>query len=323
MKKILIAGIMLMATPFVSFAQTAATGTISTATTTVTTTVIDPGLVPGDFFYFLDRWGEALNTTFTFNKEKKAKLHLEYAKERVAEMKDVLSKPNAKLEDVASAKENFDAQIADAASLVRSEKEKGADVANLARELDDELDATHGELKDIFKEHKDKSARAEEEIRAKLASLPADAPQVQGLTQALESITKEKGDAVKEEGDLDLNLMDEQATFEEVMGKELSAQKHVEQAMRLRGILEGLAGQAPSHEAEQLMKQAQEAMLHGDFDAAKRMSKEAEKGLEKAKDATKSDISGTNETGDISTENIDNLEQNIKESEKKIEDLPR
>ncbi|MBI5798664.1 MAG: hypothetical protein HZB10_01915 [Candidatus Yonathbacteria bacterium] len=331
MKKIFIAGALLMSIPFVSFAQTTATGTVDTATTTLT----DPGLVPGDFFYFLDRWSEGLNLAFTFNKEKKARKHLEYAKERVAEMKDVLKKPNAKIENVTSAKENFGSQIADAASLVKSEKDKGSDVANLARELDNELDVSRDDLKDIFKEHKDKSSRAEKEIRAKLSALTPTDPQVQGLTQALEAITKEKGDAMKEDGDIDTDLMDEQALFEEVMGKKISAQKHMEQTMRLRDRMGQDMPADFSVSSEKLMKQAQEAMKRGDFESARRMSKEAEQSLEKVREMR--DVleggpfdggaqmmrDGADTTEIVGELNVDDLEQELQKGERMMDELVR
>lgn len=315
MKKILITGVMLMSTPFVLLAQTTTTGTIDTPAVT-TTTIAEPGFVPGDFFYFIDRWTEAFNMTITFNKEKKARKHLEYAKERVAEMGEVLKDPKATIDDVADAKADFDERVTEAAALVKEEKDKGADIADLAREIDDELDDSINELRDIFNDHKDRSSRAEEEIRAKLSVLLPTDPQVQGLTQALESITKEKNNAMKEEDDLDIDLGDEQELLEELMGEELSAQKHLEQAMRLRTRLEGVAEQTPSQASEQLMRQAQEAILRGDFDAARRISDEVEKGIDVIKETIKDDVSE-----DISTEDVDSLEQNIEESERMIENI--
>lgn len=329
MKKLFLAGIMLLAAPFATFAQTAATGTTTVPVTA--TTIADPGLVPGDFFYFLDRWSEVINTALTFNKEKKARLHLEYAKERVAEVKEVLKNPQAKLADITSAKENFDTQITDAATLVKGEKEKGADVAGLARELDDELDLSRTELKDAFKEHQNNTGRAEAEIRAKIDALTAggtatstNVSALQGLTQALESITKEKGDAVKEEEGVDASVSDEQATFEEVMGAKMAAEKHLEQAARLRAHLEEVSGKVPEQASEQLMKQAQEAMRRGDFDAAKRMSKDAEHGLENAEiNATTNSgtMMSSQESGNIDTGHLDNLERGIKESERMMQGL--
>lgn len=349
MKKLLFAGIMLALAPFVSFAQTTATGTTPVPETAVTATpaTIAPGLVPGDFFYFFDNWGENLRLTFTFNKESKAKLHLQYAKERVAEMKDVLKKPDAKLADIEDAKKNFDAQIADAATLVKSEKDNGADVAGLARELDDELDQSRTELKDVFHGHQDNADRAEVEIRAKIDAITASgmasstgANELQGLTQALESITKEKGDANKEENDLDTNLSDEQALFEEIMGPQMSAEKHMEQAARFRDQLQAMAGQVPEQASAQLMKQAQEAMKRGDFETAKRMSKDAEHRLEKAREMrdgfgfddgmpamgmpnASGTMMNTANGVDVGASHLDDLESGIKEGERMMEGLNR
>lgn len=328
MKKLLIAGAVLMFVPFASFAQTATTTVVPE---TAVTTITNPGLLPGDFFYFLDRWSEALNLALTFNKENKARKHLEFAKERIAEMGKVLENPSAKLEDVKSVKDNFDAQVADAVALVKSEKDSGADVADLARELDDELDASKSELKDILHGHQNDKSRAEAEIRAKLASLSPTDPQVQGLTQALESITKEKGDAMKEEDGLDGDFMDEQALFEEVMGKEMSAEKHMEQALRLRDrIGQGLSEEL-STSSEKLMKDAQAAIKRGDFESANRMSQQAQSALEKVREMRRDINIGApvidgmmdSGAGDVGESNVNGLENEINKGENMMNDLIR
>lgn len=330
-----------MSAPLVSFAQTEA----ATVPATETTVAAKPGLLPGDFFYFLDRWSEALNLAITFNKENKARKHIEYAKERVAEMSEVLKRPGAKIEDVTSVKESFDTQIADAAALVKAEKDKGADVAGLAREIDDELDLSRTDLKDIFKEHKNEAFRAEEVLRAKLESLSPTDPQVQGLTEALQSITKEKENAMKEEDGLDADFMDEQALFEEVMGKEMSAAKHMDQAMQLRDrdrMEQGLPAIFATS-SEGFMKGARDAMKRGDFESAKRMSKEAERALEKAREM-RGDIKmgmpimppsqgmpiykGTMDldnqaAGDMVGGQLDDFERNMNDSERMMEGLGR
>ena len=48
------------------------------------------GLTPESSFYFLDRWGEALQRFFTFNPESKARLEITFAAERIAEIKVIL-----------------------------------------------------------------------------------------------------------------------------------------------------------------------------------------------------------------------------------------
>lgn len=320
MKKILIACTMLLVMPLTSFAQTeASTSAQATATATVGATIANPGLTPGDFLYFLDRWSEAWSLAFTVNKEKKAHKNLEYAKERVAEMNAVLKKAEGKLENIARAKENFDEHIARAADIAKKEKDKGKDVANLARELDDELDDVRDELKNVLKEHKDSASHAEEVIRAKLASLSPTDPQFKGLTQALESIMKEKDDAGEKEDDVDTDLEDEMKTFEELMGKELAAQKHLERAMRLRDRIEQDFPGGLASSSVKLMRDAEAAMNRGDFESAKRMSEQAKEALEKVREISRDE----NDDMTIDESHIDDLEEEIKNSERVIEDLDR
>lgn len=207
MKKILFVTMVLAFTPVTMLAQSAA-GSSAAATTTppaAITTVAEPGLLPGNFFYFLDRWGEALNTFFTFNQEKKARMHLEYAKERVAEIKAVLKDPVAKVSSVAEVKQNFDQQMSDAAAIIKQEKAKNVNVSSLEREYEDDLNSTESELTTVFDIHKDQVSRAENEIRSKLEALGATStPQAQGLEKALEAIIKEKRDLGQEDGEGDI-----------------------------------------------------------------------------------------------------------------------
>lgn len=352
MKKILLTTIMLLSAPFVSFAQATTTNTVVTpvSTTSVTTAIADPGLVPGDFFYFLDRWSEVINTALTFNKEKKARLHLEYAKERVAEIKEVLKKPDAKLQDVASAKDNFDAQIADATNIVKSEKEKGIDVASLASDLGVELDKSSIEIKDVLREHKNNAIHAENEIRAKIQSVSdTDPAQVQELTKELEAATKEKSDTATEEDGLNVDILDKQSVFDQVMGTELSAKKHVEEAVRLGAQVEEKSGQFSQEESTQIMKQtrqAQEAIKRGDFETASRISEEAVRKIEDIKtmryDAEASAIvsgsaslpatnmssstpsrANVESNNSVDVQHIDTLEKGIKKSEREVEGIEK
>ncbi|OIO30750.1 hypothetical protein AUJ77_01840 [Candidatus Nomurabacteria bacterium CG1_02_43_90] len=300
MKKLFIFGAILLSAPFVSFAQVTATGTAavnvtattSVATTTVavsasTTVAVDPGLVPGDFFYPLSLFGEKVNLFFTFNPEKKARLHLEYAKERVAEIKEVLKNPNAKIQDVATAKDNFASQISGASTIVKSEKEKGVDVAGLASDLSVEIDDSSVEIKDVLHAHQNSIVQAENEIRAQIEAVASSNPaKVQELTKKLGEITKEKNDTTKEEGDTNANISDQQGVLEQVMGAELSAKKHVEEAIHLNEQLGEMKGQVSEKQVEQIKKQteqAKEAMQKGNFEEANRISNEATQKVEEIK----------------------------------------
>ena len=53
-------------------------------------TLPSAGLTPESSFYFLDKFGEALRSFFTFNPEGKALLEITFASERVAEIKVIL-----------------------------------------------------------------------------------------------------------------------------------------------------------------------------------------------------------------------------------------
>lgn len=333
MKKLLAVGILFAVVPFLTYAQVSTVGT-STSVTSATTNIADPGLIPGDFFYFLDRWTEVLNTTLTFNKEKKARKHLEYAKERVAEISEVLKNPSAKLDDIESTKDDFDSEIADAVELVESlsagEVAGTSDILeDLASELNEDLDIASEALKDIFREHKNKSSHAEEELRAKLASLLPTDPQVQGLTQALESLTKEKNDADKEKNDLDIDFDDEQEFFEKIMGKEMSAQKQIDEAMRVKAEVEALAGQIPADvvaSSVALLNQAKLAEERGDFEMAKKLSKEAKKALEQAREMGDDNDDFEDDEDEISGSkdiDVDSLDEEIKKSEAILDGLNR
>lgn len=284
MKKFLIIGVLFAVFPFVTYAQTTGT-TIVPASSTVTT--VSPGLLPGDFFYFLDNWGEAIRTFFTFNIEAKARLDLEYARERAAEIKQVLSDPRRKLEDIVGAQANFDQHIADAAAIVKDEKAAGTDVSELAKELDDELDFSHNDIKDALITHENLTSTGEVELRAKIEALPAGDPQIEGLTNALEQITKEKEGAQNESSDLENKVLDQQAVFEDAMGPKISAEKHLEQVMRLREWMGKQEGGLPgsfSSSTDQLLKQAEEALKQGDFETAKNLSEEAKHNAEKSRE---------------------------------------
>ncbi len=52
-------------------------------------TLIDAGLIPGDFFYGFDRFFENVSLFFTFNNEKKVEKYSRYAEERLAELNKI------------------------------------------------------------------------------------------------------------------------------------------------------------------------------------------------------------------------------------------
>lgn len=114
--------------PFLAFAQEAPV------------TKASAGLTPESTFYFLDRLGENLQEFFTFNKEAKARLQIEFANERIAEIKILVETKGPETKGIEKAKTLLIGNVAHAAEIVQEVKSSGKEVATLAKELDDEFD---------------------------------------------------------------------------------------------------------------------------------------------------------------------------------------
>src|SRR3989344_3595565 len=61
------------------------------------------GLTPESTFYFLDTLGEFLQEFFSFNPEAKAKLQIEFAGERIAEIKTMVEEKGLETKGIAIA----------------------------------------------------------------------------------------------------------------------------------------------------------------------------------------------------------------------------
>ncbi|MEK7075516.1 MAG: DUF5667 domain-containing protein, partial [Patescibacteria group bacterium] len=111
MKKIFVSSIFALVTLFATV-----TGTAFAQNTQVT--LPSAGLTPASPFYFLDRLGENLRQFFTFNPEAKAKLQIEFAGERIAEIKIMVEKKGVNAKGLAIAESLLKANVAYAAEIV-------------------------------------------------------------------------------------------------------------------------------------------------------------------------------------------------------------
>ncbi len=93
------------------------------------------GLLPDNPFYFLKTIKEKIQLFLTFNKEGQAKLHLDYAKTRLAEAKKLIEKN--KTEELNSTLEYFNSELANFES---STKGIGKNVSALVKESEDVLE---------------------------------------------------------------------------------------------------------------------------------------------------------------------------------------
>jgi hypothetical protein len=72
----------------------------------------EPGLTPDSPFYFLDKWGKDIGMFFAFSSEAKARKALEYAEERLAEVRAMAAKNRVReMEQAANDYEGFMATV--------------------------------------------------------------------------------------------------------------------------------------------------------------------------------------------------------------------
>jgi len=111
------------------------------------------GLTPESPFYFLDRLSEFLRELFTFSPEAKVKLKIEFAKERIAEIKVMLEDEDTNTDDVDEAQSLLVEDMQDAQDIANEEEIEDESLNTL---LDDEIDDNDNneDVKQTFKEAK-------------------------------------------------------------------------------------------------------------------------------------------------------------------------
>lgn len=286
MKQLLLIGAIAVSMPFMALAQTTTPAT--TTPTVPAVTLPDPGLVPGDFFYFLDRWGEGINSFFTFNPESKARLALKHAEERASEVHAVLKKKGADAPEVAQARQDFESEMNLAATIVADQKAKGTDVSLFAKDINDEFDLSKDMLKEAYRGYHDSLHEAEKGLREKLkeATQAGDMAAIQSIQAEIQSMLDEQATVKDEEGSVDVGFDVEKQHLDEAMGDQQSAESHIANAEReYQALVEhAKAGgitldQTAVASYQQLIASAKEAFAAGDFETAKENAKEAKNAL--------------------------------------------
>lgn len=286
MKKILIASMMLISVPFIGFAQ-------SNATTTTAPAVVleDPGFIPGDFFYFLDRWTESMNYFLTFKPESKALLALDHARERASEVKSVLKERGAQSSEAAQAKQDFADELKLASTIVADQKSQGKDVSAFIKEIDDEFEMSKDMLKEAYHGHRDELKSQEKDLQNKLkdAIKAGDTAMQASIEAEIKAISQDASAVLDEEDSVEDDFDVEKGHIEEAMGDKTSAESHIANAERTYDMLvkdaqaSGLPlNQIAVQEYTKLIADAKTAFAAGNFETAKKDAKEANKTLHEA-----------------------------------------
>lgn len=97
---------------------------------------VAPGLTPKSLLYFFDGVGEWFVLQLTFDKIKKAEKKLEYASERLAELKKIEEDGSVDKNDVEKIKDKYQKLSDDVSGDVDSLKNSGKDVAELVKKIE-------------------------------------------------------------------------------------------------------------------------------------------------------------------------------------------
>lgn len=257
-------------------------------------TLPSAGLTPESPFYFLDKFGEVLQEFFTFNPEGKARLQITFAAERVAEIKIILETKGVQTKGLEIAQSRLQAHLANAATIVIEQKSKGKDVSTLAKELDDEFEASKTALEQTFKEQKRVLKVQEKELKAKIREtrLAGDAAQVELLVKQLGEVKAQKELLELKEEEQEEALEREEEKIEREMEKKEDAEKAIQEAEEEKqevldeAVEEGVSVPAEAFEKfDKLLAQAKELFVKENYVGAKQLAKQAEKSLEKVEEA--------------------------------------
>ncbi len=220
MKNTKIVLIALLFAPFLAFAQSPQASLPSA------------GLTPESSFYFLDRLGENLRQFFTFNPEAKANLQIEFAGERIAEIKVIVEKKGVNAKGLAIAESLLQANVAYAAEIVNEEKTTGKDVTALAKTLNDEFDTRDKLLEQTFKDAKAQLKAQRKEIKTTLlaeARRVGDTAQIAVLEAQLNDIDGQIDALGQKKDQLENSLQSEQKNIEKEMSEADQKKEEIEQ----------------------------------------------------------------------------------------------
>lgn len=281
------------------------------------TVLPNPGLVPGNPFYFLDRIGESLREFFTFNPEGKARLQLVFAAERISEIKIILETKGVDAPGLDVAKARLQVNIERASGIVESEKSRGRDVKALAQDLDDEFSGHQNALHDIFHEQKDILKAQERELKdqIKAARKAGDEEQLKALKVQLQEVKDERRELELKKDEMENELDEQEERLEKEVEMKIKAEKAIQEAEKEK--LEFLAEAdeedvvIPSEALNAFnehLEEAKVAFAAGKFEEAKHHAEEAEESLDKI------------ERGLKDLEKAKDLEEELKEKQEELEE---
>jgi len=197
----------------------------------------DPGITPDSPFYGIDRFFEGMHEFFTFNSQAKARLHVAFAAERVAEIKIMLETKGVEAKGLDVAEAHLEAHVAKAVDIIENEKEKGSDVSALVHEILGDFHEQRQAVKEAFGEAKDEflgeKKALQEQLRA--ANKDGDAALQERIRQELAVIEAGKDAAEAEKDEAIAALEAERNRLRVRMEGELEDEEERESRLEIEG----------------------------------------------------------------------------------------
>ena len=251
------------------------------------------GLTPGNPFYFFDKLGEALREFFTFSPESKARLQIEFATERVAEIKIVLETKGVDAKGLEVAEARLREHLGEAADIVIKQKNKGKDISALAKELNDDFEKPKSVLSDSFKIQKKALEVKENELEKQLkaAHKASDTAKVETFAQELGQVKAQLELLELKEEKLEDDLDEEEEKLEDGMDVREEAEEAIREAKKEKEEIikeaqeEGVTLLTNVFTAfDQLFAQAESVYQAGNYQETERLAEQAENAIEDIED---------------------------------------
>ena len=130
----------------------------------------DAGLTPESPFYFFERIVEAVQEFITFDPEAKARLHVRFAAERIAEIKAMLEEKGVEARGLEVAERRLEIHTQKVTEFIERKKEEGADVGIFAEEVADKLHEHRVAVRQIYEARQEELVTRRIELHDELVS---------------------------------------------------------------------------------------------------------------------------------------------------------
>ena len=200
----------------------------------------EPGLTPESRLYFFEQIAESIQEFFTFDAEAKALLHASLAKERIAEIDNMLDEVGVEAKGLSIAEDRLERHLARATEFVSRKADKGENVDDLLNALNTDIDDSKEALKEIFEAKKDEiEARIEAaKKKVKEAKKMGDTDAFTALTQEITDLKIQKEMAEEEKDRGEEVFEKEEKKIERTEEKKSEAEKAIAEAKKKRGEVE-------------------------------------------------------------------------------------